>query len=29
LSNGIEVTFDSNGAFLEAEDGNGDEEEND
>ncbi|MCJ7758076.1 MAG: PepSY-like domain-containing protein [Gillisia sp.] len=29
LSNGIEVTFDSNGSFLEAEDGNGDEDEND
>lgn len=29
LSNGIEVTFDSNGTFLEAEDGNGDEGEND
>jgi hypothetical protein len=29
LSNGIEVTFDSNGAFLEAEDANGDEDEND
>jgi len=28
LSNGIEVTFDSNGTFLEAEDGNGDENEN-
>jgi hypothetical protein len=28
LSNGIEVTFDSNGTFLEAEDGNGDEDEN-
>jgi len=28
LSNGIEVTFDSNGTFLEAEDGNGDEGEN-
>lgn len=29
LSNGIEVTFDSNGTFLEAKDGNGDEGEND
>jgi len=28
LNNGIEVTFDSNGTFLEAEDGNGDEDEN-
>jgi len=28
LNNGIEVTFDSNGTFLEAEDGNGDENEN-
>jgi hypothetical protein len=27
LSNGMEVTFDSNGTFLEAEDGNGDEDE--
>lgn len=29
LNNGMEVTFDSNGAFLEAEDGNGEEDEND
>jgi hypothetical protein len=28
LSNGIEITFDSNGTFLEAEDGNGEENEN-
>lgn len=29
LSNGVEVTFDSDGAFLEAEDANGNEDEND